>query len=144
MSGEEIFRVAEFARLAPPFIFMTAYGQIDQAVSLVRAGAHDYLTKPFELPPLFQKARRNLCLRAAASPPKASLGVSRQMRHIEALLRRMARARCPFSLPERPAPGKEVCARFLHQISPAAKGSVHGRQLRGDPRGSPRKRGFRT
>ena len=49
--------------LAPPFIFMTAFGQIDQAVALVRAGAQDYLTKPFELASLFQKVRDVLSLR---------------------------------------------------------------------------------
>src|SRR5271169_4545584 len=63
MSGEAVFRAANARSMAPPFIFMTAYGQIDQAVALVRAGAYDYLTKPFELPPLFQKAREILSLR---------------------------------------------------------------------------------
>ena len=57
MDGEEVFRATSARSLAPPFIFMTAFGQIDQAVALIRAGAHDYLTKPFELASLFQKVR---------------------------------------------------------------------------------------
>src|ERR1700674_5138827 len=40
MSGEAVFRAANARSYAPPFIFMTAYGQIDQAVALVRAGAY--------------------------------------------------------------------------------------------------------
>ena len=57
MDGEEVFRTTNARSVAPPFIFMTAFGQIDQAVALVRAGAQDYLTKPFELSSLFQKVR---------------------------------------------------------------------------------------
>jgi DNA-binding NtrC family response regulator len=119
MSGEEIFRAANSHALAPPFIFMTAYGQIDQAVSLVRAGAHDYLTKPFELPPLFQKAREILSARQQRSS-EGLLGVSQQMRRIEALLRRIAARPLPVLITGETGSGKEVCARFLHQISPAA------------------------
>ena len=33
----------------PPFLFVTAYGDIDQAVSLMREGAADYVTKPFDV-----------------------------------------------------------------------------------------------
>ena len=33
----------------PPFLFITAFGDIDQAVRLMRAGAGDYMTKPFDM-----------------------------------------------------------------------------------------------
>jgi two-component system, NtrC family, response regulator HydG len=119
MSGEEIFRAANSHCSAPPFIFMTAYGQIDQAVSLVRAGAHDYLTKPFELQPLFQKAREILSARLQRSADGV-LGISPQMRRIEALLRRIAARSLPILFHGETGSGKEVCARFLHQVSPTA------------------------
>ncbi|WP_084327800.1 response regulator [Salinarimonas rosea] len=45
-----------FARAgAVPTIFMTAYGGIDQAVRLLRMGARDYVTKPFELDDVVEK-----------------------------------------------------------------------------------------
>src|SRR5271169_3461025 len=119
MTGEEIFRAANARSLAPPFIFMTAYGQIDQAVSLVRAGAHDYLTKPFELPPLFQKAREIVSARLQGVS-EGILGISPQMRRIEALLRRIAARSMPVLMTGETGSGKEVCARFLRQVSPAA------------------------
>ena len=119
MSGEEIFRAANSHSAAPPFIFMTAYGQIDQAVSLVRAGAYDYLTKPFELPPLFQKAREILSARLQRSS-EGILGISPQMMRIEALLRRIAPRSLPVLIHGETGSGKEVCARFLHQVSPTA------------------------
>jgi DNA-binding NtrC family response regulator len=119
MSGEQIFRAVNQRALAPPFIFMTAFGQIDQAVSLVRAGAYDYLTKPFELPPLFQKARDILAARLVP-PVEGVLGVSPQIRHVEGMLRRIAGRSLAVLITGDTGTGKEVCARFLHQISPAA------------------------
>ena len=74
---------------------MTAFGQIDQAVALVRAGAQDYLTKPFELASLFQKVRDVLSLRVRDGA-QGALGVSRSMCGIEALLRRLASRSLPI------------------------------------------------
>ena len=75
MDGDEVFRATAARSLAPPFIFMTAFGQIDQAVALIRAGAQDYLTKPFELANLFQKVREVLSLRVR-DDGHGTLGVS--------------------------------------------------------------------
>ena len=119
MTGEEVFRAANARSLATPFIFMTAFGQIDQAVALVRAGAHDYLSKPFELASLFPKARDILSLRVRDGA-QGALGVSPSMRRIEALLRRLAPRSLPILFTGETGSGKEVCARFLHQVSPAA------------------------
>ncbi len=119
MDGEEVFRATNARTLAPPFIFMTAFGQIDQAVALVRAGAQDYLTKPFELASLFRKVREVLSLRVRDGGQSA-LGMSKSMRGIEALLRRLAPRSLPVLFTGETGTGKEVCARFLHAASPAA------------------------
>ena len=112
MDGEEVFRATNARSLAPPFIFMTAFGQIDQAVALIRAGAQDYLTKPFELASLFQKVREVMSLRVRDGA-QGALGVSPSMRGIEALLRRLAsRGRCrSFSL-GKPEPEKRFARGF--------------------------------
>ena len=119
MDGEEVFRATNARSLAPPFIFMTAFGQIDQAVALIRAGAQDYLTKPFELANLFQKVREVLSLRVR-DDGRGALGVSPRIRGIEALLRRLAPRSLPILFTGETGTGKEVCARFLHGVSPAA------------------------
>ena len=54
-SGEDIFVEAKRRQCAWPFLFMTAYSDIDQAVRLMRAGAGDYVTKPFEMRVLLQR-----------------------------------------------------------------------------------------
>jgi len=120
MNGAEVFRLANARAMAPPFIFMTAYGQIDQAVSLMRAGAYDYLTKPFELQSLLQKAREIVSVRPR-DMAEGALGVSTQMRNIEALLRRVAARSMPVLITGETGSGKEVCARFLHRVSAVAK-----------------------
>ncbi len=119
MDGEQVFRTTNARSLAPPFIFMTAFGQINQAVALVRAGAQDYLTKPFELASLFQKVREVMSLRVSDAA-QGTLGVSPSMRRIEALLRRLAPRSLPILFTGETGTGKEVCARFLHGVSPAA------------------------
>ena len=54
-SGEDVFRDARRRSNAVPFLFMTAYSDIDQAVRLMKAGASDYVVKPFEMQTLLQR-----------------------------------------------------------------------------------------
>jgi DNA-binding NtrC family response regulator len=120
MSGEEVFQRVDGRNARPPFIFMTAYGQIDQAVSLVRAGALDYLTKPFAVASLLEKLDAIVANRPRGAADGV-LGVSPQMRRIEDLLHRMAPRALPILFTGETGSGKEVCARFLHGLSAAAK-----------------------
>src|SRR5918996_5292660 len=48
MTGEDIFRQALSELGTSPVLFITAYGDIEQAVRLERGGAGDYLTKPLD------------------------------------------------------------------------------------------------
>ncbi|HET9699392.1 MAG TPA: response regulator, partial [Burkholderiales bacterium] len=58
MTGEELYeRLLDSRRWLPPFIFITGYGSIDKAVHLLKLGAADYLTKPFDLDRLVDQVR---------------------------------------------------------------------------------------
>lgn len=118
MSGEEVFRTVAADPAAPPFLFMTAYGQIDQAVALIRAGAGDYVTKPIEFPDLISRART--LVERRLGPASGALGVSEAMRDLETLLIRTARRSTHVLLTGETGAGKEVCARYLHAASSAA------------------------
>jgi len=120
MGGEDVFRRTNLKTAAPPFIFMTAFGQISQAVELVRAGALDYLTKPFDLDTLFRKTRAALTT-AGRETGTGALGASPAMLQIEVLLRRLASRSLPVLFVGETGTGKEVCARFLHETSPGAR-----------------------
>lgn len=101
--------------LPPPFLFMTAFGQIDQAVTLMRAGASDYVPKPFKIEDLVSRARALIGCRW--SDGESLLGVSPAMRRIEGLLQRIGRRGSPVLFTGETGVGKEVCARLLHAQS---------------------------
>jgi DNA-binding NtrC family response regulator len=102
-----------------PAFFMTAFGEMPQAVRLVRAGARDYLTKPVDVDRLVVE----LGVALTAAPPAGEigdlprLGVSPAMRAVEAMLRKAARVDVPVVLTGETGVGKEIAARFLHAAS---------------------------
>jgi DNA-binding NtrC family response regulator len=119
MSGEEIYRrlVAGFG--AMPAFFMTAFGEMPQAVRLVRAGARDYLTKPVDVDRLVTELGAALRVAPPASDidKLPQLGASAAMREVEATLRKASRVDVPVVLTGETGVGKEVAARFLHAAS---------------------------
>ncbi len=128
--GEALMRDV-FARVgAVPTLFMTAYGDIDQAVRLVRAGARDYLTKPFDLDEVVDKlkaasgatAADALPAGAPADAPSAAgpfdkFGLSPATLAVRRVLERVADIDLPVLLLGETGTGKEVAARFLHAAS---------------------------
>lgn len=120
MEGSTLFRQLAATRSLPPFLFVTAYGDIDQAVSLMREGASDYITKPFEISALIERLRI-LIGRHTSMRSTAALGVSNAMMSVESSLRRVRDLTSPLLLTGETGAGKEVCARFLHAISARSK-----------------------
>lgn len=119
MSGEEVYRRLVAGLGAMPAFFMTAFGEVAQAVRLVRAGARDYLAKPVDVDRLVVELGAVL---VAAPPPSnigelPQLGGSSTMRAVEATLRKAARVDVPVVLTGETGVGKEVAARFLHAAS---------------------------
>ena len=116
IGGPDVFRQASRC-CAAPFLFMTAFADIDQAVALMRSGAGDYLTKPFDMASFLERARSLIA--RSRTEAEGILGASASMRQLEALLRRIADLPTPVLLMGETGVGKEVAARFLHGISPA-------------------------
>jgi len=118
MTGEEVFtRMVAAVGLVPTF-FVTAFGDIAQAVRLVKAGARDYLTKPIDVDALIAALGMIGGGEAAvASAPEGSLGPSVAMQAVEALARKVARTDLPVLILGETGTGKEVVARFLHSAS---------------------------
>ena len=116
ISGEQLFRdLLDGQQTVAPFIFITGYGAIDQAVRLLKQGAHDYVTKPFNVGELIGKIR-SLCERQQpAVDTAARLGISTSMRQIEGLLPRIAASRSAVLISGESGAGKEQVARALHQ-----------------------------
>jgi DNA-binding NtrC family response regulator len=105
---------------AVPVIAMTAYGGVEQAVRLIRAGADDYLMKPFDMEALLDKLRA-LPAPAAPRPADAAEGWrAPAMRALDQALHRLAATATPVLLLGESGAGKEVTARRLHALGPRA------------------------
>ncbi len=119
LSGEAVF--TELAKLpnTPPFMFVTGYGEIDQAVRLMRCGAVDFMTKPFGMDEFLRRIQAGRRSRGQSRDDQY-LGVSPAIRHAEHLLNRYAGGDLPVLITGETGAGKEVAARLLHQLSARA------------------------
>jgi DNA-binding NtrC family response regulator len=117
MSGEDIYLHIAQALGSTPFLFVTAFGQIEQAVRLAKAGATDYIVKPYDLPALLERIEQLIALQPRAT---GVLGSSEAMHHVEALLRRVANLDSTLLFMGESGVGKEVAARFVHENSTRA------------------------
>lgn len=100
----------------PPFLFMTAYGTIDRAVELLKAGAADYVTKPFDVDVLVQKVRGLAeSYGGGGDGSDDSLGISPTMRRVAESLPRLARHVMALLITGESGVGKEHVARLFHQ-----------------------------
>ena len=117
MSGKDVFLRALPRLGGRPFLFVTAHAQIEDAVFLMTAGAVDYLEKPYALPDLLDRIARLIKLQPR---PAGDLGTSEAMRQVELLLRRVADIDSSLLITGESGVGKEVAAKFVHQISTRA------------------------
>ncbi len=100
-----------------PWFFLTGYGSVNDAVTAVRAGAREYLTKPFDIEKLV-----GLVQGALASTPaqdeKVVLGISPAMRKVEAMVGKVAQQKVSVLLNGESGVGKEVAAQLIHSLDP--------------------------
>lgn len=117
-SGEDVFR-ADASRLArTPTIFTTAYGDIEQAVRLVKLGATDYLAKPYEIGALIDRLIR---LTTRSGRPGTSLdGTSAAAVRARDLAERFADRPENLLLVGPPDSGRQSLARRIHAMSQRA------------------------
>jgi DNA-binding NtrC family response regulator len=117
-SGDQLFeQLQREQRRLPPFIFITGHGDIDTAVRLLKEGAHDYITKPFDLDALMEKIQALIAPGLGVGP--GSLGLSPAMRQIEAMLHRLAASEASVLITGESGVGKERVAQALHRLTGA-------------------------
>lgn len=115
LSGEQLYsRLIKHQNFPPPTIFITGYGTIDQAVRLLKLGASDYITKPFDLDELLIKLREVAgSLFDDMQESGTALGVSSVMRQIQNTLDRLAAHRVDLLITGESGVGKEYAARYF-------------------------------
>ena len=121
LSGEELFsRIVARQGYVPPFVFITGYGAVDRAVQMLKLGAADYITKPFDIEQLIEKIRA--LTRFPVRPPQQGgfapkLGISTEMRRIEEMLPRIAAHANSILITGESGVGKERVAQLIHAHS---------------------------
>lgn len=115
--GELFLAERERGGLTPPFIFITGFGTIDRAVELLKAGATDYITKPFNLDQLVDKVRRLSDRSVSSGGGESNLGVSPQLRRIAEMLPKLAVHTSAIMISGESGVGKEHVANELHRLA---------------------------
>jgi two-component system response regulator FlrC len=113
----------EVKRIHPgvPVVLMTAYGDIERAVAAMRAGACDYLPKPFEPASLLAQVERYR-LRSSNEDDGGVVCADPKTGALLARAGRVAASAMSVLLSGESGSGKEVLARYIHRQSPRAAG----------------------
>ncbi|WP_194869523.1 sigma-54 dependent transcriptional regulator [Myxococcus sp. AB025B] len=128
MDGMQL--LAEMGRLWPdvPVILITAHGTVPLAVEAMKAGAADFVLKPFDREEILFTIRKAL-LRAQGEAtneplrtPSAFVGGSQRMLEAQALLAKAATGMATVLLRGESGTGKELAAKAVHDGSPRHAG----------------------
>jgi DNA-binding NtrC family response regulator len=131
--AEELIRELRVRRPQLPILMLTANGSVAQAVAAMRAGATDYLVKPFASERLLSALEAAVAgteageLRPLTEKIPALLGfdeivgASPDFRAALAIAAKAARARVPVLIEGESGVGKEVVAEAIHAASPRGK-----------------------
>jgi len=112
-----------------PVIVMTAYSDLDSAVSAFQGGAFEYLAKPFDVPKAVELIRRAVeeSLREAVASERPGdtpemLGQAPAMQDLFRAIGRLSQSQVTVLITGESGSGKELVARALHKHSPRSAG----------------------
>lgn len=128
LGGLELLKALNFYNKNIPFIMITAYGSVEDAVTAIKLGALDFLTKPFKRQALLSaidvalKCSANFSSLSASSVCSTLIGNSEVMKKLEELVQKVASTQAPVLLTGESGTGKERVAKHLHQLSVRSQG----------------------
>ena len=134
--GNGLDLVREIARDHPqlPAAVITAHGRVEDAVTALKIGAFDFVSKPVDLSILRKLVNTALKLRNEESVPSGSdteddspfvddkmekmIGNSEAMQKCKGMIRKLARSQAPVMISGDSGTGKELAARLIHDLGP--------------------------
>jgi DNA-binding NtrC family response regulator len=135
LDGLGVLNALEGTLELPEIVIVTANDSVQAAVDCMRAGAADYITKPYEIAQIraiAARAHKRLLLQNQVANLQQQLdektgcgtmlGVSRPMRELFTMVTRAAQAPVDFLVCGETGTGKELIAREIHRLSPRVTG----------------------
>jgi DNA-binding NtrC family response regulator len=135
MNGLEFLQEAKRMNAATPVVVMTAYGSVETAVEAMKAGASDYVLKPFTMAEMKLVINKELDVQRVRDENrslKEALGKryhfqnivarSPKMQEVLALVERVAATNSTVLIGGESGVGKDLIARAIHQNSRRASG----------------------
>jgi two-component system, NtrC family, nitrogen regulation response regulator GlnG len=128
-SGLDLLEKVKAKHPGLPVIIMTAFSDLDSAVSAFQGGAFEYLHKPFDLPKAVELIRRaveesqreEVAEERMAESPEM-LGQAPAMQDVFRAIGRLSQSNVTVMITGESGSGKELVARALHKHSPRADG----------------------
>ena len=133
LSGLDLLRKITEEHAGVDVIFLTAQTTVETAVEAMKAGAYDYITKPFHMDDLMERVKRladrrdlvtdNHILRQqiqSGRGPGGMIGTSSLMQELYRIILKVAPRRQPALIIGESGTGKELVARAIHECGPNA------------------------
>ena len=128
MTGLDLLQAVKTFDPALPVILITAHGSVDTAVSALKLGAFDYITKPFDKDELKLAVRKAAAVRHIGQSRLQDtgdargrfriIGQSNRMRDIYSIIEKVASTPSTVLITGESGTGKELVASALHENSP--------------------------
>ncbi len=137
MDGLELLEWLNGEGPSLPVVMMSAYGDVGDAVNAMKAGASDYLVKPFDPEELIIRLKKAARTAQPVISRTESAPISRDaaMRPVIDLLNKAAPSDATILITGESGTGKEVAARYIHRKSERSQGPFIAVNLGGLPEG---------
>ncbi|MBW4055630.1 MAG: sigma-54-dependent Fis family transcriptional regulator [Proteobacteria bacterium] len=131
MGGVELFRASRSLPSPPPFVLLTAFGTVEEAVAAIKDGVSDFLTKPLKDPAslrdlvdrLLEERHRERLIKSGEQceltglPPLDILFAGLAMQEVRRLAGEVAATEATVLIGGESGTGKELLARYIHLTS---------------------------